>query len=59
MAAPDYPFNFHPFFMTIGFVVMMGEAIALWEPIKNLDRKTQKIVHASLTFIGLCTYSLH
>ncbi|XP_062209408.1 probable transmembrane ascorbate ferrireductase 3 [Phragmites australis] len=49
---PDQIFNVHPFVMSWGFILLIGEAILAYSTIP-MDHRTQKMAHMLIHLVGL------
>ncbi|XP_062135627.1 plasma membrane ascorbate-dependent reductase CYBRD1-like [Drosophila sulfurigaster albostrigata] len=52
---PKIEFNWHPFFMTIGFIYLYGNSILIYRAFYTLRKKTLKLIHA---FIHMTAFIL-
>ncbi|MED6120047.1 hypothetical protein PIB30_017295 [Stylosanthes scabra] len=48
-------FNLHPLLMTIGFVLVSGEAIMIYKSVPGKQQRSLKVVHLLLHLIALAT----
>jgi len=48
----DWPFNFHPFFMSLAYLLFLGEGIVVWGH-RYQNRNVLKAIHAFLNGISL------
>jgi hypothetical protein len=46
-------FNWHPLFMTIGIIYLMGNAFVTFRVFRNTHKKTLKLLHAGINATGL------
>ncbi|XP_068141794.1 plasma membrane ascorbate-dependent reductase CYBRD1 isoform X1 [Drosophila tropicalis] len=47
-ANPSLEFNWHPLFMTIGFIYLYGNSILIYRGFRTTRKKTLKLTHASI-----------
>ncbi|KAH8379973.1 hypothetical protein KR009_008246 [Drosophila setifemur] len=47
-ANPKLEFNWHPLFMTIGFIYMYGNSILIYRGFRTTNKKTLKLTHAGI-----------
>ncbi|XP_030372365.1 cytochrome b reductase 1 isoform X2 [Scaptodrosophila lebanonensis] len=45
---PKQEFNWHPLFMTIGFIFLYGNSILIYRGFRTTNKKTLKLTHASI-----------
>ncbi|ONM08596.1 Cytochrome b561 [Zea mays] len=51
---PEQIFNVHPFVMSWGFILLIGEAILAYSTIpSHIDHRTQKMAHMLIHLVGL------
>ncbi|XP_039782849.1 probable transmembrane ascorbate ferrireductase 3 [Panicum virgatum] len=50
---PEQVFNVHPFVMSWGFILLIGEAILAYSSIPMVDHRTQKMAHMMIHLVGL------
>ncbi|XP_073992434.1 plasma membrane ascorbate-dependent reductase CYBRD1 isoform X3 [Rhodnius prolixus] len=52
---PSLEFNWHPLFMTIGFIYLFGSSIMIYRALRTMRKQKLKIIHASIhSIVVIC-----